>query len=185
MEFTVEDLKRGLNASYQRNKKAKKTLAKSGFELDKKLSGKRAKVFTDEAGNATIAYRGTSNFHDVLTDVSIPVGIVDKTKRVAHTRKIAQKVEDKYGTANAIGHSLGGLLADKSGVHGNIVTFNSAPSLSSKEGRIDIRTRGDLVSIMNKSTPKTTTINDFNKINFLDAHKIKHLNKLDQDMVLF
>ena len=44
------------------------SITKAGDTLDKNLSLQRAKVFTDRAGNPTIAFRGTSNIHDVGTD---------------------------------------------------------------------------------------------------------------------
>ena len=47
-------LKRGLSASYMKNDKAEEELKKSGFTLDKDLSGKRAKVYTDVNGQPTI-----------------------------------------------------------------------------------------------------------------------------------
>ena len=114
--MNFRDLKRGLSSSYLKNDKAEKELQKSGYTLDKELSGKRAKVYTDASGKPTIAYRGTQNIRDVLTDLSIPLGLSSKTKRMKHTKMVAKQVEEKYGQpANAIGHSLGGYLAEKSG----------------------------------------------------------------------
>ena len=129
----IGKLKSGLSASYLKNDKAEQELKKSGYTLDKELSGKRAKVYTDINGQPTIAYRGTQNWHDVITDFAIPLGLAQHTKRMAHSKTLAKKVEEKYGqSANAVGHSLGGYLAENSGAHGNIATFNKA-SVGSKK----------------------------------------------------
>ena len=117
--------KSGLSASYMKNDKAEKELQKSGYKLDKELSGERAKVYTDANGQPTIAYRGTQNFHDVLTDFAIPLGLAQRTKRMQHSKTLTKKVEEKYGQpSNAVGHSLGGYLPENLGAHGNIATFN-------------------------------------------------------------
>ena len=75
-----------------------------------------------------------------------------------HTKKVARQAEEKYKNVNAFGHSLGGILAEKSGVAGRIVTYNKASlgdkSSKRKKGRqTDVRTTGDLVSI-NTATSK-------------------------------
>lgn len=176
-----KDLKRILNSSYQNNKKAEKTLSKSGYKLDKALSGERAKVFLDNNNNASIVYRGTENKHDILTDLSIPFNGLSQTKRLKHTKKIAEKVKDKYGgEVNAYGHSLGGILAERSGVDGNIITYNKASRGSNKGTRnkkqIDVRTTGDLVSILTPQHNRKKLINS-GTMNPLEAHKIKHLGK--------
>ena len=173
------DLKRILNSSYQKNKKAEKTLLKSGYKLDKNLSGERAKVFIDDNNQASIVYRGTANKSDVMTDLAIPFNALGQTKRLKHTKKIAQKVKDKYGgEVNAYGHSLGGILAERSGVGGNIITYNKASRGSNKGTRnkkqIDVRTTGDLVSVLTPHHERKKVIKS-GTINPLDAHGMKQL----------
>ena len=180
-ELTGHDLKRILKSSYESNKKAKKTLAKSGFKLDKKLSGQRAKVFTNKkTGQGNVVYRGTSNIHDVGTDLTLPTGLMPVTKRMKHTKKVARKAEAKYGDVNAFGHSLAGLLAERSGVGGKIVTYNKATlgAKNRKKGRqTDIRTSGDVVSVLTPNDKTNITI-DSKKDNFLKAHKLGHLKAI-------
>ena len=180
-DFTGRDLKRVLKASYEPNKKAKKTLAKSGFELDKKLSGQRAKVFTNKkTGQGNVVFRGTDNIHDVGTDLTLPTGLMPVTKRMKHTKKVARKAEAKYGDVNGFGHSLGAILTERSGVGGKIVTYNKASigAKNRKKGRqIDVRTSGDLVSILTPSHSNNITI-DSKKDNILKAHKLGHLKAI-------
>ena len=75
-------LRRGLKASYMKNDRAEEELNKSGHTLNKDLSGERAKVYTDSEGRPTIAYRGTNNWHDVITDFALPLGLAQYTKRM-------------------------------------------------------------------------------------------------------
>ena len=87
--------KTGLSASYMKNDKAEQELLKKGYKLDKDLSGQRAKVYIDANGQPTISYRGTQNFHDVMTDFAIPLGLAQHTKRMEHSKTLARKVEEK------------------------------------------------------------------------------------------
>ena len=180
-------LKRGLSASYLKNDKAEQELKKSGYTLDKDLSGKRAKVYTDSEGKPTIAYRGTQNFHDVITDFAIPLGLAQRTKRMAHSKTLAKKVEEKYGqSANAVGHSLGGYLAENSGAHGSIVTFNKASvgSRNKNDKQVDIRTKRDLVSMFTPKKKTNITIASKTQ-NPLTEHTTDSLGRADQDRVIF
>ena len=149
-------LKNALKSSYLSNDKAEKELQKFGYTLDKDLSGQRAKVYTDANGKPTIVYRGTNNLKDWVTNLSIPLGLAHTTNRVKHSKMVAKQVEAKYGQpANAVGHSLGGYLAEVSGANGNVVTYNKASVGTPKRNahQIDIRTSRDVVSML---TPKNT-----------------------------
>ena len=186
-DFTGRDLKRVLKASYEPNKKAKKTLAKSGFELDKKLSGQRAKVFTNKTGQGNVVFRGTDNIHDVGTDLSLGVGLIPVTKRMKHTKKVARKAEAKYGDVNAFGHSIGGFLAEKSGVSGNIVTYNKATlgaKNRKKKRQVDIRTKGDIVSVLTPAHSSNITLENNKPHYILKTHGLGHL-KAVKDKVIF
>ncbi len=179
--------KRGLSASYMKNDKAEKELQKSGYKLDKELSGERAKVYTDANGQPTIAYRGTQNFHDVMTDFAIPLGLAQHTKRVAHSKTLAKKVEEKYGQpANAVGHSLGGYLAENSGAHGNIATFNKASvgSKNKNSKQVDVRTKRDLVSMFTPKKKSNITIASRSQ-NPLTEHTTDSLGRANEERVLF
>lgn len=180
-------LKNALKSSYMPNDKAEKELQKSGYTLDKELSGQRAKVYVDKEGKPTIAYRGTNNLKDWVTNLSIPLGLAHKTNRVKHAKMVAKQVETKYGQpANAVGHSLGGYLAEVSGVNGKVATFNKA-SVGMKHHnahQIDIRTKKDVVSLLTPKDESNHTIRSAAK-SLLTEHKIDTLDREDGDKEIF
>ena len=96
--MNLGDLKIGLKSSYKNNTAAEKELLKSGYTLDKSLSGKRAKVYTDESGQPTVAFRGTNTFKDIVTDFAIPLGLAQNTNRMQHSKSLVKKVEEKYSS---------------------------------------------------------------------------------------
>ena len=53
-----------LEASYAKNKEAKKILESQNYKLDKGLSTKEAKVFVDKNGAPNIAVRGSKTAKD-------------------------------------------------------------------------------------------------------------------------
>ena len=58
------------------------------YKIDRKLSGLRAKVFTNkETGKNIIAIRGTKGIHDVITDGNLFFGNKN-TKRFKHAQKV-------------------------------------------------------------------------------------------------
>ena len=87
------------------------------YKVDKKLSGLRAKVYSNKTtGKNVIAIRGTKGIHDLITDGHLLVG--DKnTKRFKHAQKVYDRVVSKYGKDNLIlaGHSLSGAIVEKIG----------------------------------------------------------------------
>jgi predicted alpha/beta-fold hydrolase len=134
-------------------------LADQGFSLDDQLSGQRAKVFLNPEGTPVVAFRGTKNKHDMVTDALIMAGLGKYTKRVKHSKKVMKEVEAKYNKpATAIGHSLGGYLAENSGNHGKVITYNKAATGQNKHNKnqIDIRTDKDLISMLTR--PKRNNI---------------------------
>jgi hypothetical protein len=177
-------LKAQLDASYLTNKKAEKKLANHGYTLDKKLSNRESKVFTDKQGNATIAYRGTQNIKDGKTDALIMMGMGKNTKRLNDTKKKAKKVEAKYGKANAVGHSLGGYLAENSGVKGNVVTYNKLAlgGRNNNDNQTDVRTVSDIVSILTPQSKRNVGIvprNITHLVNPLKSHDTSHLKNVN------
>lgn len=138
-------------ASYQNPKIAAETLSKSGYTFDTSLSSPDTKVFVDKSGAPHIAYRGSHRVEDVLTDIKLGLGY--DTKRQKEARETAKAVEAKYGKpATAYGHSLGGALAEGSGVGGKVITFNKAVAAkdvfkSVPKTQTDYRTTRDIVSL--------------------------------------
>lgn len=127
------------------------------FKIDKKLSGRRTKVYFNEAENKpVIVHRGTDSIQDVGTDIGLMFGY--RGKRFAHAKKMQKKAEKKYGTENmhSLGHSLGGIVTEEvGGKSKNIITLNKAVSpweINRKTGKnqTDIKTSNDPVSMLNK-----------------------------------
>ena len=144
-----------LEASYQPKKLASKTLEKSGYTLDKKLSTNESKVFIDKEGNPNIAFRGSTTAKDWLfSDPLLSVGASKYDPRFIEAKNLTKKVERKYGKpADVFGHSLGGSLAEASGASGNIITYNKGVGIagvgkSIPANQTDIRTPADVVSVL-------------------------------------
>jgi hypothetical protein len=159
---SLNDIKAGINASYKKNDEAKQILAEQGFSLDDQLSGQRAKVFLNPEGKPVVAFRGTKNKHDMVTDALIMAGLGKYTKRVKHSKKVMKEVEAKYNKpATAIGHSLGSYLAENSGNHGKIITYNKLAlpyTQPNNKNQVDIRTSNDLASIMTRPRKGNITL---------------------------
>lgn len=144
-----------LDASYQPKKLAAKTLAKSGFTLDKKLSTNESKVFVDSMGNPNIAFRGSKTVKDFLiSDPLLAIGASRFDPRFKEAKSLTKQVENKYGKpADVFGHSLSGTIAENSGASGNIYTFNKGVGIGDigkkiPKNQTDIRTKADLVSAL-------------------------------------
>ena len=165
------------------------------YKIDRKLSGLRAKVFTNkETGKNIIAIRGTKGIHDVITDGHLFFGNKN-TKRFKHAQKVYDRVVSKYGKDNLIlvGHSLGSSLAEKVGKKNKdeIYTLNKPVTpvdiLKGKrvpKNQTDIRTSNDVVSIsrpFQKGKKEITIPSD--SLNLLDEHKTDKLEKLNGVMI--
>lgn len=150
-----DPLKPILDASYQNQKEAAKTLAKQGYTYDKQLSTNESKVFVDKKGNPNIAFRGSKTVKDfLLTDTALAFGAEKLTPRFKEAKRLTSLVEQKYGrSADVFGHSLGGSLAEKSGATGKITTFNKGAGIGDigkkvQSNQLDIRTSTDPVSAL-------------------------------------
>ena len=182
--MNYNQLKTVLSSTYKDNKTAQKDLKGKGFTLDKDLSGKRAKVFVDDkTGQAYVAHRGTNSIQDVFTDAGLLFGIKDG-KRIRHAKQVRQQAQEKYGSINSLGHSLGGYLAENSGnKNGTVITYNKASIGEVKENpnQFDIRTQRDLVSIL---TPKSDAVIPSKSINPFKEHNTNAISRLG-DRIIF
>jgi hypothetical protein len=105
--------------------------------------------------------------------------------RYNNAKRVTQKAEEKYGKpADSVGHSYGGWLAQKSGNHGEINTYNKAVGLGDIGSKLsnrekDIHAVGDVVSALSatQSGAKKETIVPQPILfpNALDAHSTDHL----------
>ena len=149
-----EDLGDLLKNSYQPQKIAKANMAKKNYGYDDQLSTMNTKVFVKD-GKPVVVHRGTTTLKDVVDDGLLALGLEKYGFRYKNAKRITEKAEKKYGqSADAIGHSLGGSLAERSGAHGNVLTFNKGVGLGdlftkkNSARQLDVSTRGDLVSAL-------------------------------------
>ena len=81
-----------LEASYQNQKQAKKTLAKQGYTYDKKLSTNESKVFVDSMGNPNIAFRGSKTAKDwLLSDTLLGLGASRLDPRFSQAKTLTKR----------------------------------------------------------------------------------------------
>lgn len=148
-----------LSIGYLNNKKEEeKRLQKLVMTKDTDLSQKKDRVYVDKERKAHVVFQGTNptDIRDLATDVALTVGVGRFTPRFRNAKRLAKKVQEKYGVenANAYGHSLGGALATESGLNER-VTYNKAVGVGGigkqmQRGQIDYRNKGDVVSVLSK-----------------------------------
>ena len=180
----INSLRPILEASYSKNKKAKQLLEQQNYTLDKRLSTKEAKIFISPTGTPNIAVRGSKSVKDFLiSDPLLALGLGKLDPRQKSTNKLIKKTKKKYGSdPNLYGHSLGGALIDNAKTTGKIITFNKGSGLSDfgkkiKKNQTDIRTSGDLVSLISKTQKGKNKLTIKNN-NILKAHGLKNLKSI-------
>ncbi|KAJ1629672.1 hypothetical protein T492DRAFT_840612 [Pavlovales sp. CCMP2436] len=119
--------------------------------MDLRLSTNEAKVFFSAATGAVVCFRGSVNASDWAENLQLGVGIFGL--RHQRSKALMEKVQAKYGPAHAIGHSLGGHLAEHSGAHGIILTVDKAVGIrdlgaQANPNELDIRAKGDPISAL-------------------------------------
>lgn len=147
------DLSLLIRASYLALRQAAEMMDARGYTLDRYLSTDEVKVFYSDVTGAVVCYRGTVNAGDWGTDLALGVGILGKRHKQA--KALMERVQAKFGPAHAIGHSLGGHLAENSGAQGLILTADKAVgvrdlALQARENQLDVRARGDVVSALSR-----------------------------------
>ncbi|KAJ1640659.1 hypothetical protein T492DRAFT_831930 [Pavlovales sp. CCMP2436] len=102
-------------ASYLPLNEAEKFVEGLGYTLDRQLSRDDTMVVVDARGQPTIIHRGSVTPRDWLVDdVLIAAGSNHETQRLRRARQITLVAEAKYKSkSNAVGHSLGGRLAEQ------------------------------------------------------------------------
>lgn len=182
-----------LEASYAGTNEAKKIGLENGYQVDEELSNRKHRVFTDKHDNAIIAFTGTRTYGDILTDVALGVGLADLTYRFADSTRLVDKVKSKYRHSPilAVGHSLGGSLAEhvnKTGKIDKVISVNKGTGLFGigkrlKDNHTDIRTATDLVSTLSntQSGGRRFTIPDSYVVRPLRAHNSYNLKKFDKN----
>lgn len=166
------------------------------YEIDKELSGQRAKVYRKSGTNeAVVVHRGTKGLSDLTNDVKLALGLdISNSNRVKHAKEVQQKAEQKYGSQNVstVGHSLGSYVASTVGQNSKeIINLNKAvvprdvgKEISAKE--TNIRSRGDIISRLlpfQRNKGKVITVESSTR-NPLKEHSTAVLNRLDENMMV-
>ncbi len=181
-------MKKILEASYQNQKEASKTLNDLGYKYDPELSTNESKVFLDKHNRPNIAFRGSKRISDfLLSDAALAVGLEKYDRRFKEAKHLTQLVEDKYKQpANVFGHSLGGRLGEASGANGKIVTYNKGAGLfdigkTIPSNQTDIRTTNDGVSFLSTTQKHEGKFKELQSPlgqGLLEAHGLNNLNNL-------
>ena len=168
-----------------------------GWKKDNRLSTNQQKVYIHElSGKVVVSHRGTVGtaqdwFNNAMYGVFGDRGY-ELTGRYKKAKKTQQKAEKKYGADNitTIGHSQGGLLAQKvGGDSAEIITLNKATRpqdfFQRKRGekQTDIRTEGDVVSMFKnpfETQGEQVTIKT-DKFNPLAEHATDVLDRMKKD----
>ena len=184
-----DNLRSLINASYSGTNDAEQIGLKLGYKLDRDLSNRKHKVFTDAQNKPVITYTGTRTLGDVITDGALAVGLGGFTQRFQESKRVANKTRAKYGQPLTIaGHSLGGSLAEHSGSKKDkIITVDKGVGLFGigkriKSNQTDIRTTTDPVSLLSltQSGGKKITVPNSKIINPLDAHNFRTISRVNQ-----
>lgn len=179
-----EQLSSLVKASYEGVDKGAKTAFDQGYRIDRELSNRNHKVFTDKDNNPTVAFTGTRKWTDVGTDLAMAVGLGRFTPRFQESKQIVKDVKAKYQKpVTAVGHSLGGSLAEYSGAK-KVVTLDKGVGLGTIGKKIDskqtdIRTQTDPVSLLSLTQHggKHVTIPNTAFVNPLQAHDKSYLSR--------
>ncbi|KAJ1635969.1 hypothetical protein T492DRAFT_835626 [Pavlovales sp. CCMP2436] len=146
------DLSAFLRASYASLYAAGMEMGKLGYSMDLRLSTNETKVFFSAATGEVVCFRGSVNASDWAENLQLGVGIIYGPRHQG-SKALMEKVQAKYGPAHAIGHSLGGHLAEHSGARGIILTVDKAVGVrdlgaQANTNELDIRAKGDPISAL-------------------------------------
>jgi len=184
------EVKDSIEASYSRTSKAESIGKKYGLRLDKQLSNANHKVFIDKERNPPVAFRGSKNENDLMTDGLLAVGLENYSTRFRDSKKLVEDVRKKYKNKPILstGHSLGGAISQYAGGD-KIITVNKGVGLSGigkeiSNKQTDIRSRNDIVSVLSKTQHggKKITLKT-NHINPLREHSHSNLDKLNNKIL--
>jgi hypothetical protein len=171
-----------LKASYGDIDAVKKMIT-LGYTQDTELSNVETNTYVKE-GKPLILHRGSSNAIDFLiSDLFLVVNLSHNDPRVWSAKKITKRAEEKYKrVADHCGHSLGGFLSEIcASPLSYVLTYNKGASYyhvakSISPRQLDIRTKGDLVSLLSKFQNKNSITVDNKGSGFLGAHNLNNLD---------
>lgn len=190
--MNASTLKSFLSGSYSKKKDQQHNI--EGYVRDDSLSGQRATVYHNpNTGHAVVTHKGTQSIQDWGTNAMSAIGLVSKTKRYKHAKKIQDEAAEKYGNQNILttGHSLGAKIAETVGQKSaEVITYNKPTTLENIGKKIshkqtDIRTHNDPVSFLSGMQKRQGNIKTIDSSTWspLKAHATDQLEKLgDQYM---
>lgn len=154
-----------------------------GYKLNEDLSNPEVAVYVNDSEKKVIvAFRGSVNFKDLMTDLKLAVGGIKSTERYADTVNLVRKIRDMYEgyKIEYTGHSLGGTLAIEMNLlnpTSKSVVFNAGhtPLRNKATDRNDITyytTKGDLVSNLGVDSYKNVIGMDKPVSNPIKAHTL-------------
>jgi hypothetical protein len=154
-----------------------------GYAYDKTLSNIETNVYVKE-GRPLILHRGSSNAKDFLvSDVLLAVNLSGFDPRVWSAKKITRQAQEKYkSVADHCGHSWGGSLSEICADPMSwVLTYNKGASYyhivkSISPRQLDIRTKGDLISLLSKYQNRNVITIDNKGRGFLAAHNLDNLD---------
>ena len=178
MSTTNKYKKHLMKASYMNQNDAQKYMAKYGYKYDPELSRNDTKVFLGPDGKPVVAHRGSRRVTDFIDDALIMLNLPNH--RTNNAKRTNERVKQKYGNYDAIGHSLGGNLASKSDAD-KIITYNKLATPFdnlNKENETSYRTKNDLPSYISQYSKNTVTIPDNHLLKtVLTAHDLKNFTE--------
>ena len=188
------NLKEIIKSSYLKSDEAEKIGQNLNYKLDRDLSNREQKLFTDKDNKPIVAFTGTRKFNDVLTDGALALGLGGFTNRFRESRKVVDNVRKKYGQPlTIVGDSLGASLAEYNNRNKNdkIITHNKGVGIDGlfkkiKNNQTDIRSANDLVSALSltqSSKNKITIPRTGHLINPLQSHNFRNLSRLKRKTI--
>ena len=183
-KISADSLNKLIKSSYKSRKDADEDV--NGMKLDKSLSTKKSKVYTDDKGHAHIVHRGTNpTINDWTNNLAYLTGTYKLTDRYKKGKKAQDAVEAKYGHSNVstYGHSQGAVLARELGKNSkNVITVNPASLFQKKaDNETVVRSSLDPVSFLQRNATHTVHTGSLNP---LTNHSSDVLNKLPENTML-
>ena len=180
--ISSNDLNRLVKNSYKKKKNIKPI---SGYELNKELSSKRSKIYSNAEGQALISHSGTDSAKDWVNNAFIPFGQYKNTERYKRQEAAQKKVNAVYGKDNVLttSHSQSGETArilSKKGLSSKSVSINPAIILKKHKNVQVVRSSGDLVSALTPMGKNDVTL-DSATYSPLAEHSPSVLSRTDQD----
>ena len=188
----TNNLKEVLKASYANVNDAEKIGTSLGYKIDRDLSNRKHKVFLDKDNKPTVAFTGTRNFADVITDGALALGLGGFTNRFKESKRVVDNVRKKYNQpVTTVGDSLGGTLAEHAASkRDKVITVDKGVGIFGigkkiKNNQTDIRSSNDLVSLLSltqRAKNRITVPRTFHILNPLKSHDYRNVTRLKRKL---